>query len=187
MKSFKLDPYLSQPKDWKQVLKGKHLLFDTDALISILAFKAESIFEDFKALDTKNCLIHPVYVELRRCDKEAEIFKRLQIIKEEHFSILPLTKEEIGQTNLIQDWLSSRSKKPSVTDLYLGGFMARYSHSSQKNIILLSGNISDFIFPLFKREASIILQNDRQSKLLHCLSLNSDILETFGQNMKRPY
>jgi len=61
MNSFKIEPYVRNPKQWNEAIKDKHLIFDTDAIISILAFKAEAIFDDFKKLKTKNCLIDPVY------------------------------------------------------------------------------------------------------------------------------
>ena len=100
-----LEPYIKKPADWMAVIKDRHILFDADAIITILSQKAEAIFDDFKDLNVKNCIIHPVYVELQRIDKESEIFKRLKLISDHDFSFLPILKEELEHTNAVQSWL----------------------------------------------------------------------------------
>ena len=169
MTSLRIPPFLTELPKWKDVVRRKHILFDTDAIVSILSFKAEDVFVDLKNVEVVNCFIHPVYVELFSTKRSIERASRLLILNNYKFRYLPLTKREFDNARRIQLWLTSRERFPAPTDLYLGGTLASFK---PKSIFLLTGNISDFQHPLFKREAGIVLQSNKQSRILSFLSID---------------
>ncbi|MBU2523850.1 hypothetical protein KKG71_01515 [Patescibacteria group bacterium] len=63
-------PYISATVDWREIVKGNHIILDTDAFISILKFGAENIFAEFNRLKTVVCLLHPVIIELRNTNSD---------------------------------------------------------------------------------------------------------------------
>ncbi|PJE58202.1 MAG: hypothetical protein COU81_02010, partial [Candidatus Portnoybacteria bacterium CG10_big_fil_rev_8_21_14_0_10_36_7] len=144
-------------------MKDKFLLFDTDAIISIISYKAEKIFDELKSLNVTNCYIHPVYAELLRTQSNAERIKRQSVISKFLFQKLPLVKKDFDNASLIQIWLFNKQRYPSPTDLYMAGKLESYPHN---DILLLTSNLNDFLHPLFKRTASIVLQNTVQTKII---------------------
>ena len=49
-------PYQNFP-EWQSVVKGKHLIFDTDAIISLIAFGAEEVFKKLQTLGATICIV----------------------------------------------------------------------------------------------------------------------------------
>lgn len=170
----KIVPYLESLSEWKDIVKNKHVLFDSDAIISLIEYEALSVFEVFKSLDVTNCYIHPVYTEILRTDKLSKRNFRQAIITNNDFAMLPLTINDFNKASQVQKWLSNTNCFPSPTDLYLSGKMAEFHHD---RILLLSGNLRDFPFPLFNRVGGIVLQNNKQSRILSFLCVNHDELE----------
>jgi len=168
-----ISPVLNDSPDWKNVCKLKHVLFDTDAIISIIEFGAQSLFDEFKNIKATNCYIHPTYTELLATDNSTKRVLRQNLILKKDFNMLPLTKNEFDNASNAQTWLALKKCYPSPTDLYLAGRLASFQHDK---ILLLTGNISDFPYPLFERKAIIILQNEKQMKILSFLNINHEEL-----------
>lgn len=129
------------------------------------------------------CLIHPVYIELLQTDNSAESFKRQNILSKYEFLSLLLTKKDFDMASDIQKWLTqNRSFTASPTDLYLGSKLASFS----KDIFLLTGDLKDFPCPLYNRKARIILQNNKESKILYFLTFNHDELGKISFKNDKP-
>ena len=171
-------PFLNNLPAWESSVKNKHILFDADAVISILEYGAVELCEVFTKLNVTFCIIHPVYVELLKTDNPNKRLDRQDFLNQFKFQFLPLTAKEMDKAKDIQAYLLfSKSYTASPTDLYLGG---RLSTLDSKNIYLFTSNLSDFPMPLYKRDAGIILQSAKSSKILHLLSMNHEELETIS-------
>lgn len=161
-----LPPFLINSPRWDTEIANKHLLFDTDSIIQILEYKAEKIFDVFTKNTITPCTIDPVTVELKNTNNPIEFAKRQNLINK-YLETLPLIDKDFSNGKNIQTWLASQKiYKASPTDIYLGGKLAFFKHN---NILLLTGNISDFPYPLYDRVNRIILQNEQHSCVLHIL------------------
>ncbi len=166
-------PYREFP-DWKDVVKDKHILFDSDAIISIIAFKAQDLFDELKKLNVTFTYINPVLLELRETGSEKERLERNTVLSKYGFAELAITNNESSKAELIQKSKPIGVKgNPSATDYYLGGTLARYA---QSNTYLLTGNAKDFPMPLFTREAFIPLVNQTDVKALCVIGLDESKL-----------
>jgi hypothetical protein len=167
--------YLSTLKSLKITLKDRYVLFDNDAIVSILSFEAQELMEEFSTLQVTNCYIQPVYIELMRHGNEKERFKRQEFLDKYPFTLLPIHETAVSNSLYsIQPYLHSLNIHPSVTDLYLGARLGAFEHSGK--IFVLTSNLCDFPSPLFKRESAIILQNNKSVKVLSILSFNHEVL-----------
>jgi len=169
-------PYLATP-DWKQVVRAKWLIFDTDAIISIIEFKAEDLFNSLKRLGCTFVYIHPVLLELMNTDTVQKRLQRGALLSEHEFTQLNITQTERNLSNRIQKSLPLGVKsKPSSTDFYLGGTLAKYGQS--QNAVLLTSNTKDFPMPIFPRLSFINLQNTTEVKAISVLGVDmSKVLE----------
>lgn len=166
-----ITPYLDNLEPWDKVVKNKHILFDTDAIISILEYNAISLCDKFKGLDVIFCLIHPVYVELLKTENAGKRIDRQTFLNDYKFIYLPLTIKEMDKAKDIQQYLlTSKSFTASPTDVYLGGRLGTLSSGS---IYLFTANLTDFPHPLFIRKAGIVLQSNKSCKILHLLQLDN--------------
>lgn len=156
--------------DWKKVVRGKHLIFDSDAIISILSYKAENLLEMLKNLGVTFNYTHPVLLELMATGSESEKLKRTSILNKYNFTLMPMTATELEQAVVIQNSKPLGYKgNPSVADYYLGATLARLTGG---NTFLLTSNIKDFPMPIFIREAFIPLLNTTDFKAISILSLD---------------
>lgn len=163
-------PYIKTP-DWDVVVKNKWLIFDADAVISIIEFKAENIFSLLKKLGSKFVYIHPVLLELMNTDRSTKKLQRSTLLAENEFLELPLRDEEMSLANRIQKSLPLGVKsKPSPTDFYLGATLAKYSKNERA--FLLTSNVKDFPAPIFNRRAFLSLQNSTDVKTISILSID---------------
>lgn len=163
-------PFLNDLPAWSGYVTNKHVLFDSDAIISTIQYEAYSLYNTLKKLKVTFCLIHPVYIELLRTDNAVKRLERQTLIEKYNFTFLPLTKKEMDMAKDIQTYLLlSRSYTASPTDLYLGGRLATLS---EDHIYLLTANLSDFPLPLYTRASGIVLQNNKSSKILYLLNIN---------------
>lgn len=169
-----ISPYLDNLSPWIPVIKYKHLLFDTDAIISILEYDALSLCDKLKDQGVIFCLIHPIYIELLKTDNLSKRIERQTFIDDYDFQFLPLTSKEMDKAKDIQSYLlTSKSYTASPTDLYLGGRLCTLSpKNSSENIYLITSNLADFPHPLYIRKSGIVLQNNKSSKILHLLQIN---------------
>ena len=156
--------------DWRDLLAGKHLLFDTDAIVSLIAFKAASVLDTLRSLDCSFHYINPVLLELMSTNSSSERLSRLALLARHNFTELPLTATELKNARRIQDSMPIGIKgSPSAADFYIGGAMLHYSHG---NTFLLTSNIKDFPMPLFPRESFIPLINQTDFKAISVLSID---------------
>jgi hypothetical protein len=173
-------PYSNTP-DWRVVVKDKWLLFDADAIISIIAFGAEQLLNDLKQLGITFNYIHPVLLELMNTNSSAEKLKRSTILTQYNFVELLIRDREINLANRIQESLPLNIKfTPSSTDFYLGGVIARYCHND--NAYLLTSNTKDFPMPIYPRKAFIPLHNQTDVKAMTILGLDESKLVDLQEN-----
>jgi len=166
-----MPPYIVENPAWKTIVKDKHLLFDTDAVISILSFDAVALLNDLKKQGCTFTYIHPVYLELMRTNSPKEKLQRTRLLNDYGFSMLPLTVNEVDKAKQVQDSMPV-NVAPSPTDLYLAGTLARFS--SHEGMLLLTSNLSDFPHPLFTRKIYLQLQNTRNVKVVSFLKFEPE-------------
>lgn len=159
--------YTEFPK-WQDVVKGRHLIFDTDAIVSLLAFDAGDIFEELKKLGVTFNYTNSVLLELMATDSSKEKLARSDILNNYNFTELAMTVTEIENARRIQkSWPIGVKGKPSVADLYIGGALAHYSHA-----LLLTSNIKDFPMPIYVRKGFILLINQTDFKAICILEID---------------
>lgn len=174
MSQNKIEPYLKKVSDWKTLIKDKHILFDTDAIVSIMKFEAEDILDDFKSQKAVCCYIDPVYIELMNTNSVQLRIKRQELLHTHSFNALPIRLINFDAVQDIQGWLSTFNIFPAPTDLYLAGILDHFVNSG--SVILLTSNLSDFPYPLFKRKGYITLQANKNSKILSLLNFDKSLL-----------
>lgn len=161
-------PFLETP-DWKGVVRNKHILFDADPVISVLEFNATNLLDELKNLGCTFIFIHPVLLELMNTDTPRKRLERSALLAKYEFVQIPITQAEIRLADRIQKSLPLKTK-PSSTDYYLGGVLARYTDSS--SALLLTSNAKDFPLPVYPRKAFINLQNDTDVKAVSILAVD---------------
>lgn len=162
----------TEVKGWKSIVKDKWLLVDSDAIISIIAFNQEYIFDELKALNVSLLYIHPVLLELMNTNSPATKLQRSKLLVDYDFTELSIKDTEMKSSAQIQRSLPLTCQ-PSPTDLYLGSIIAKHN---EKDRLLLTANIRDFPLPLYTREGHIILQSDTNIKTLTILCLDASKL-----------
>src|SRR5258708_14915022 len=163
-------PYLATP-DWKEVVRAKWLIFDADAIISIIEFKAQDLFTSLKKLGCTFVYIHPVLLELMNTDTAQKRLQRGALLNEHEFTQLNITQTERDLSDRIQKSLPLGVKsKPSATDFYLAGTLTKYGQS--QNAILLTSNTKDFPMPIFPRLGFVNLQNTTDVKAVSILGVD---------------
>lgn len=160
---------------WKDVASNKWILFDTDAIISILAFNSTVILENMKSKKVKFLYIHPVYLELMNTNRATEKLTRSKLLLDYYFVNVSLNSKHFDLADVIQKSMPLKST-PSPADLYLGSVIAKFESN---NALLLTANIKDFPMPLFKRLGHVLLQNDTNIKLSTLLSVDKKYLIDF--------
>ncbi|HEX8227478.1 MAG TPA: hypothetical protein VF572_06445 [Candidatus Saccharimonadales bacterium] len=166
--------YIELP-DWKPVVADKHLIFDTDVIIGLVEFKSLNLLDIMKDLNATFSYINPVYLELMNTDSPKLRLERSALLAEHEFGLLPTTSAEIELATRIQKSLPIGIKgKPSATDLYLGGTLARYFPNG--STYLLTGNLKDYPMPIYTREAIIPLFNNTDMKGVAVVGIDMDTL-----------
>lgn len=169
-----MDKYVLEHPDIKKYLKDKHILFDTDAIISLCSYDSQDLLEVFNSISATNCFIDPILLELSSTNNPTEKIKRLELLYKYNFQQLPIDIKTFGFSKKIQDWqIGNRYFTASPTDLYIGATIARYDGGK---VVLLTGNAKDFPYPLFKRVGHIILQNESSSKVILMIEIDLSIL-----------
>ncbi len=157
-------------EDWRKIVVGKHLLFDSDAIISIMAFKARTLMNELKSLGVTFTFNSPIILELMNTNSEKERIVRAELLAEYDFLELPLTSIEIKNAERIQRSLPTNVKgRPSVIDLYIAGTLAHYATGK---MLLLTSNTKDFPMPVFTREGFIQLFNQTDVKSISLIGFN---------------
>lgn len=169
----KLDTFIRSYTPWEDIIPNKHILFDTNAVINIMFYESENILKVFDDKKAICCFIDPIGIELFNTDNPKIRIQRQEFLARNSFHKLPLDYVGLKKSSDIQAWLATQKIFPSVSDLYLGGVLGRFN---QNSILLLTANIRDFPYPLFKREGYIILQNNKSCIILCLLSFNHEEL-----------
>lgn len=152
-------------------VKGKHIIFDADTFISLIAFDSEELVADLSKKSSTLCLIPEVRLELLRTNSSKQRSIRMSVLNKYDFLELPRKKDFDINSLKIQSSLSKYNVYPSPTDIYLG-----VSNLYYKNSLILTSNIQDFLHPVFDRVGHIILNGKRSVKTLTLLNINSDYL-----------
>jgi len=160
--------YKTDFESWKSFINGQWIIFDADAIISILGFEQEYILGELRELNAGFVYINPVLLELMNTNDAKNKLKRSKILIEYEFLELPLKDSEIKLAAQIQRSLPLTCQ-PSPTDLYLGGTLAKHH---EENRLLLTANIKDFPSPLYTRKGHILLQNEKSIKTLSFLCID---------------
>lgn len=164
-------PYLDTP-EWKEVVRGKNLIFDTDAIISILAFNGIKILDEANSLGCTFSYVSPTTLELMSTDSGAEKLRRADLLKKYSFAELPLTPTEIKNALRIQRSIPINIKgKPSPVDYYIGGALLKYVQNG--NTYLLTSNVKDYPQPIYTRESFIPLINQTDFKAISVISIDT--------------
>lgn len=164
-------PYLDTPA-WKDVVRNKNLIFDTDAIISILAFAGEVILDEAIDLGCTFAYVSPTVLELMATDSGKEQLRRADLLQKYSFAEIPLTSTEITNALRIQRSIPINIKgKPSPVDYYIGGALLKYVQNG--NTYLLSSNVKDYPQPIYTRESFIPLINQTDFKAISIISLDT--------------
>lgn len=156
--------------DWKDFIKGKWLLWDSCALIKVIKYQAEDIFDTLAALKTLNLYIPPVQLELFATNDKQDSIKRAAALST-YFDLIAFTNVEIEKARKIQAVIGAICQ-PSPVDLFLAGTIARYNSSPY----LVTENTRDFPSPYFKKECFITLHDDKSTCALTILSIDKSKL-----------
>lgn len=168
-------PYTNNLPDLEGAVKGKHILLDSDAIISCLDYKARDLFSDLVTYDASLVIIQPVLIELLNTNRNNERLERLQLIEDYKMKDKITLRQATQHANRIQEYLQKVRRYPSPTDIYLGATLASFNHNG---ILLCTSNISDFPQPLFKRRSGVVLENETSSKNVWFLSLEHSELNS---------
>lgn len=166
--------YPTEVANWTTLVPDKWILFDADAVISILEFNQQHIFDELQQLNAEMAFINPVLLELMNTNDPKRKLQRTKLFTDYEFLELPIHSQEIKLARQIQKSLPFKCQ-PSPTDLYLGGTLAKHHNN---NCLLLTANIKDFPMPIYKRKGHILLQNDHSLKTLSLLTVDSSQLVT---------
>lgn len=150
-----------------EALTDKHILFDSDAIISLENYSVFDFYDELTSIGATFCIIHDVLIELMNTNNSKLRAKRGSMLGERSFFELHRRVDTVALARSIQEKLSSIDVYPSPTDLYIAGTAASY-----KDLLILTANIKDFPDPLFKRISYVIFNNDKSNKLLTFLSVD---------------
>lgn len=165
--------YASEINPWQTIVKDKWVIFDTDAIISITAFKQTDVLEDLQKVAAGFALIHPVQLELLNTNSSTERLSRNKLLADFDFIELPLQNRHFEAATQIQASMPL-SSRASPADLYLGSVLI--DHHDDR--LILTANIKDFPMPIYPRVGHILLQDDHKVKLLTLLSMDKSQVQT---------
>lgn len=168
-----LSAYSSEIQPWKSVVEGKWVIFDTDAIASIMVFDRLDLMDELKGVASGFAVIHPVQLELFRTNSSKERIARMKLLNDYDFVEIPLNSRELRAAMDIQKSLPVTSQ-PSAVDLYLGATLINH-HNDR---LVLTANIKDFPMPMYPRVGHMLLQDDRKTKLFTFLSLDREQINT---------
>jgi len=169
----KLDKYLDVT-GWKDLVKNRHIILDTDFIIKTIEYGAEDVFDEFEKQNARYCIIQPVELELLNVKENKVRAARSALLKIKnflHITLHPVMFKNIKEIQRINAELGTYS---SVTDMYLASCM---DHFNNGQTLLLTGNAQDYPSPLFIREGYLILQDSKKIRTFCFLKINKDLLK----------
>lgn len=163
------------PQDFLLVIKGRHLLLDTNFFIDASNHKSsfKSLVKTFLENDATLVTIEPVQAEFLKGSPSEDKYK----IKAEYFgeivsNFLPVTKDVFDNARELTRMYKEEGKGVSIVDLLLGVTLIKY----QKNLCLITKDIKDFPTNIFRRLTHFSLMGYRsiQSYGVYNYSRTSD-------------
>lgn len=144
------------PEDFFSLLRGKHLLLDTNVFIDSFNFDRPvdyiKFFNNLKDNDTTLATIDGVVLEFLKGSKNEEVFNR----KKEHLDditdiILPTQRDDSEKIKELIRLYQSDGGGIEIVDYYLGANLLRY----RKNLCLMTRNTRDFPQNIFSLISTI--------------------------------
>lgn len=97
-----MSKYESQIKPWKEILKGKWVIFDADAVISITSFSQIDILNEMQKVVSGFAIIHPIQLELMNTNSPKMRLERSKLLVDFDFIELPFGTKELEGAGRIQ-------------------------------------------------------------------------------------
>lgn len=156
---------------WKDVLKDKWLILDTNAIINFIKYGSDSNFiKKTKKLNITLLTLQPVILELYRTNNPADRIKRNKFLN--HIEVLDITADLKTKSEYIQKKMWLENYFPEPTDLYLASAINKFSNGKT---FLGTSNLDDFREPLFQRNGFITLSDNKSICTISLLSFNQTI------------
>ena len=155
--------------DWREFIKGKWLLWDTNAISDVVSYDGTEIFEILRGLNVVNVYIHPVQLESLATNNQKDRLARSNILISE-FTEIPLIGKIVIKAKEIQTALSG-DVQPSIADLYLAGTLGAHAGGQ---IVLLTRNVKDFPDPYFKRNCYLQFEGPRNTISTALITINNE-------------
>ncbi len=147
------------------LLKESNVLFDADAVIKILHFKAEYILQKLQAVNACPVYTHQVYLELMITNNIKDRIARQIFLSQNNFELLSHIIRVIPEKAAkLQEELHKLDCRPSPTDLYLGACLEQVATGS--TTYLMTSNIKDFPSPVFEKAGFLILNGSKNVQVL---------------------
>ena len=82
--------YASEIQPWQKAVRGRWLIFDTDAIISILAYGRLEVLEELQREAAGFAIIQPVQLELLNTNSSRQKLERSKLLKYRQICRSPL-------------------------------------------------------------------------------------------------
>ena len=151
--------------DWKKIVRGKWILLDTNAIINIIKYGADSFLETIKDLEVTLFTLQPIILELNRTNDRTDRMKRNNFL--DNVEKLGLDQTLIKESEGIQKSMWLDDYYPEPEDLYLASAIKKYSNGKT---FLATSNLDDFREPLFERKGYILLKNEKSVCVISLLT-----------------
>lgn len=156
---------------WRNVLKNKWLILDTNAIINLIRYDSNNDFiKKSKTFNITLLTLQPVVLELYRTNSPSDRIKRNKFLN--HIQVLDITIDLKNKSEEIQKKMWLENYFPEPTDLYLASAIHKFSNGKT---LLGTSNLDDFREPLFKRNGFITLSDNRSTCTISLLSFNQNI------------
>ena len=145
-----------RPLDFFQIIKGNHLLLDTNVFIDAFHHPGEfaKLFNELKDNNITVVTIDVVVIEfLKGASEIKKLEEKKKYVEKIIDAVLPIDKEIIDNVNKLLDIYKIEAKDVSIVDLLLGGVLVKYG----KNIFLMTRDIKDFPGNIYRLETYLTL------------------------------
>ena len=94
--------YASEIQPWQKAVRGRWLIFDTDAIISILAYGRLEVLEELQREAAGFAIIQPVQLELLNTNSSRQKLERSKLLIDFGFVNIALTSKHFSTAAKIQ-------------------------------------------------------------------------------------
>lgn len=162
-----------------EIFQQSHVLFDTNFISSIVTLGIQDeVLQELKNTGAACRYLHPVLIESLRVDRRDVRSARAKFFNS--ISRFPIEKKYDDYSVILQRYLQALNVRPSFVDLYLGSALVQTAPT-----YLISGNISDFPYPIFKRPTHVITQGDRDMKIYAVLEMDEEYQARIKSEIKQ--